>query len=555
MAHFKRQNATLSVITACALQAACGGGSSDENIVANNPTPTPVPTPTPTPAPAETTFPTGLAVASPADLDSAPAAGVGRFRIASAAAPGDRLELKTLSAQVEKVLKGDSSVDLEDVLNLGKLFSNSGNANCYGPSMKYDSHEDAPPAGLASGTLPGGDLGLWTELDAGGDPCVASQLNARTAGIKGQTMQGLLLMAVLRHTVTSTSGLSMPTAGSTTDLTSQFESRVRAFPPFSSWDVHSATISLNSGGTAYTYRLALTNGESGAQARLGEVIMRHVPGTSAASYEGLMHVAGFALSNDSAFGCDDEKDTTANLFKVAHVSTLAYERSDTAVSFGSRSASYCGHPASTGSSDYGAEVASYNSGGELDPTVELAPGQPRNRGTSKGWIAGFTRFAGDFNVETAGGDFLYAWQAGTGDDKSRMLAVDTSYDVATLTHTLRGYFGFAADISTTDGALLGMICNWAGPGNNHTPAAKFQSQRATLVGDATVFTVPSGGSKILYAPTNSCSSTTTSYDVNVDNTLAANEGVGTVAALDEPSGSNSVQQEIESRGFAKPTAF
>jgi hypothetical protein len=554
MLSIKRQRATVFAVIACALQTACGGGSDDEPIVSSTP-----PTLTPPPPAAETTFPTGLAVASPTDIDSAATAGLGRVRIASIAAPGDRLELKTLSAKVEQVLNGDSSVDLEDVLNLNHLFSNSGNAICYGPSLQYASHEDAPPAGQASGTLPSGDLGLWTELEPGGEPCVAAQLNARTAGIKAQTMQGLLLMAVLRHTVTSTSGLALPAAGATTDLTSQFESRVHGFPSFSSWDVHSATVSLNSGGTTYTYRLALSNGVSGAQARIGEVIMEHTPGSTAASYEGLMHVAGFALSNDSAFGCDDERDSATNLYEIANVSTLQYERSDTTVSFGSRSGSYCGHPASTSSSDYGADVATYDSNGELDPTAELTnsapPGQPRTRGTSKGWLGGFTRFAGDFNVETAAGDFLFAWQAGTGDDKSRMLAIDTSFDSGTQTQTVQGYFGFAADISTTDGDLLGMVCNWAGPGNNHTPLAKFQSQTATLTADATAFTVPSGGSKIVYAPTNSCNSTTTSYDVNADNSLAANEGVGTVAALDAPTGSNSVQEEIESRGFTKPAAF
>ena len=165
------------------------------------------------------------------------------------------------------------------------------------------------------------------------------------------------------------------------------------------------------------------------------------------------------------------------------------------------------------------------------------------------------RFGGDFDVETAEGDFLYTWQAGTGDDKSRMFAVDTSYNVVTDVYDLQGFFGFAADIATTQGDLLGMICNWAGPGNNHTPTAKFQSQRAILSAGSTTFTVPTGGSKIVYAPTNSCSSTLTSYDVNVDNTVAANEGVGTAADLDAPSGSNTVQQEIESRGFAVPNLF
>jgi len=553
---FKRSGSALSAVVACALLTGCGGDGSSEPL---SNTPPPAITPT-TPVPVESTFPTGLAVASPSDVSTTPVVNLGQVHAMSVAAAhaavagNDRFELKSLSALVQQVLSGDTSVDLEDVLNMSRLFSTAGNASCYGPSLAYSNHQDAG-GGPGSGTLPGGDLGLWTEYQPGGQPCVAAQLNSRVAGVKAQTMQGLLLMAALRRTVAATTGLSMPAAGATTDLTTQFESLLHGYTSFALWDVHAASISLNSAGTTYSYRIALSNGATGADARLGEVIMEHTPGSSTTSYEGLMHIAGFALSNDAAMGCDDEKDGTTNLFKVAHVSTLRYERSSDDVTFGSRGANYCGHPASTSSTDYGAEVASYTSGGELDPAVAITAGQPRNRGTSKGWVGGFTRFAGDFGIETAAGDFLYAWQAGTGDDKSRMLAVDMSYNATTDVHDMQGFFGFAADISTTDGDLLGMICNWAGPGNNHTPTAAFQSQRASLDATATLFTVPAGGSKIVYAPTTSCSSTTTSYDVNVDNTLAANEGVGTAADLDAPTGSNTVQQEIESRGFALPSLF
>ena len=600
MVHFKRSSSTLSAAVACALLAGCGGGGggdSEQPSVSTDPVVPVVVNNTP-PAPAvESTFPTGLAVASPAELSSTQtvasvarpdklryAADWGRALIRAVrqgdaaliagltaellpisvahAAAGDRLELKSLSTTVQQVLGGDSSINLEVLLNMNRLFSNSGNASCYGPSMLYSTHQDAGSQ-PASGTLPGGDLGMWTEFQvggqAGGQPCVAAQLNSRTAGVKAQTMQGLLLMAALRQTVASSPALSMPAAGATTDVSAQFESMLRGYTSFASWDVYTASISLNSAGTTYTYRLTLTNGATGASARLGEVIMQHTPGSSAASYTGLMHIAAFSLSNDSAMGCDDEKDSATNLFKAAHVSTLRYGRDGAAVTFGNRGANYCGHPAATDSSNYGADVASYTAGGELDPAVKLsgnaAPGQPRTRGTSKGWLGGFTRFGGDFNADTAEGDFLYAWQAGTGDDKSRMFAVDTSYNTVTDSYDLQGFFGFAADIATTQGNLLGMICNWAGPGNNHTPTAKFQSQRATLSSGSTIFTVPAGGSKIAYAPTNSCSSTLTSYDVNVDNTLSTLEGVGTTAALDAPSDGSTVQQELESRGFAVPDLF
>ncbi len=141
------------------------------------------------------------------------------------------------------------------------------------------------------------------------------------------------------------------------------------------------------------------------------------------------------------------------------------------------------------------------------------------------------------------------------DNATRMLAVSSGYNSATDTRTLSGYFAFGADIATSNGALEGMICNWAGPGNRHTPQASFQSQVASHIGSATRFSVASGGSKISYAPTNSCSSGSTSFDLDSNGTLASGEGVGTCNGLDVPSGTNTVQQEIAARGFVKPGLF
>ena len=100
------------------------------------------------------------------------------------------------------------------------------------------------------------------------------------------------------------------------------------------------------------------------------------------------------------------------------------------------------------------------------------------------------------------------------------------------------------------GNMLGLICNWAGPGNSHVPQSYFQSQGATLTASATAWSL--GTSKITYAPANSCSSTTTSYDQDGDGALSAGEGVGVLADLDTPSGSNTVAQELADRGFSIP---
>lgn len=532
-------------------------------------------------------FPTGLAVGSPGDLQTATLVASAesstglRFAydwgralwsgLRGAGQPGElkrlaattlpmgsaqaaasmRPEVEALAEKIQRVLDGDSSIELGSVLDLQDMFAPSANASCYGPQMPYASHQDAL-SGAASGTLPGGDLGIWLEYENGVQPCVAAQLKQRTRGVRGQTMQGLLMTAVMRLTIARSSTLSMPAAGASTDAAAEVQTKLRTVPALASVVVHAASVSLDSAGTTYTYRLALGNGASGAGARLGEVVMSHTKGGTPTAFNGVMRVAGFTLSNDSAMGCEDTKDSTTGMYQVAHVSTVKYSRDGSTLAYGSRNGNYCGHPASTSLADYGVQVAGLTAGAELDAAAKLSGNL---RGTSTGWRGNFSKFAGTIDKASGSGNYLFAWQAGTMDNASRMLAVSSGYNSATDTRTLSGYFAFGADIAATDGTLQGMVCNWAGPGNNHTPQASFQSQVASHTGSATRFTVPSGGSKIVYAPTNSCSSSSTSFDADANGLLASGEGVGTASGLDLPSGSNTVQQEITARGFVKPGLF
>lgn len=573
---------TVSLAVAIALTG-CGGG--DSAAVATGPvTTTPV---VPVVVAAEATFPTGLAIGSPAELsatvatastsprDSALrfAADYGRA-LWSAVSGRDGVQLAKLAGRaipissayaaaakspdlasdiliVQKVLSGDSTVSLATVLNFDKFFIGATNAPCYGPSMKYEQHQDAPPATSNSGTLPGGDLGIWKEYE-NAQPCVAAQLGRRVRGVKAQTQQGLFMMAGMRRIVATTASLAMPAAGATTDLTVEFESMLRGQPQFAAFDVGVASIARDTSGNIYTYRLTLNNGLTGADAKSGEIIMIHTPGASSTAYAGVIQVAAFALGNDTPMGCSDMKDSATGLYQTAMVSTLKYTRADNDVSFNNRSGNYCGHAASFAATAFGAAVASYTSGGELDPAVSITGGV---RGTTKGWVGNFSRFAGDFKLDHLDGDFRYAWQAGPQDGRSRMLALDTTYNTVSETRTLSGYFGFGSDISSANAGMLGMICNWAGPGNNHTPLAVFQSQTAQLSASAEEFIIPAGGSKITYAPTTDCSSTSTKFDVNVDGTVGATEGLATVHNLDVPGGTRTIEQEVESRGFTSPTLY
>ena len=236
---------------------------------------------------------------------------------------------------------------------------------------------------------------------------------------------------------------------------------------------------------------------------------------------------------------------------------MRYSRLADQIDFGARSGQYCGAPADLTDADHAGQVASFTAAGELDPAVQLAAGAPASAvvaGTSTGWRGSFDRFGGSYDRSTGAGQFLYAWQAGTGDSHARALAATTTYDSGTDTRTVQGYFAFTDVLATTDGSLLGMVCNWAGPGNRHTPAALFQSQTATLTGTAAAFVATA--SHLNYAPTTACSATTTLFDANADGMLAAGEGLGTLHALDAPvSPSVSVQGELTSRGYRQPGYF
>ena len=547
----------LSALAVCLLVSACGGGGSSETasaLLAVVPT---LPGSASASVTASESFPTGLVVASPTELTAGSATAASTTARALAAPLGagaGRAELTDMAARIEAVLAGDTTVSLAGLVSFGNLFLQGGNAGCYGPQLLYANHEDG--SGTESGLLPGGDLGLWLPTDASSSqPCVVAQLNERTSGVKHKTRQGLLLMAAMRATITGSGGLlAMPAAGFRTDLTAPFTTVLTALPALTGLTVHAATVALDPFGKTYTYRLAVSKG-TGASARSGEIVLKHRPGASATAYSGVLRVTGFDLGTDAAFGCSDRM--SGGRYQRAHVTTVRYSRLADQIDFGARSGQYCGAPADLADADHAGQVASFTAAGELDPAVQLAAGAPASAvvaGTSTGWRGSFDRFGGSYDRSTGAGQFLYAWQAGTGDSHARALAATTTYDSGTDTRTVQGYFAFTDALATTDGSLLGMVCNWAGPGNRHTPAALFQSQTATLTGTAAAFVATA--SHLNYAPTTACSATTTLFDANADGMLAAGEGLGTLHALDAPvSPSVSVQGELTSRGYRQPGYF
>ena len=442
-----------------------------------------------------------------------------------------------IAQDVGKILDGTKDAATAGKVVFADFLAQDTNDNCFAPQVAYATHEEAG-MGSASGTLPTGDTGIWKSTATDGSPCTVAQLEKRVTGVKGRMNQALIMMAWLRDDLADNS-MALPTAGTSVDATTIFNTRVNAED--TTVTVSSATIALNGAGTIYTYRVvAATTTPTASKV---EIKLVHTP-TSSTVYSGVLTVTKLETSTDGAFGCSDQI-VSAGVYKVATVNTVQYSRSADVMNFGSRSGQYCGAEAAS-STDFAADVASFDSNGALDPAIHL--NGLTTRGSTKGWRGNFARFSGSYDRTTFAGDFLYAWQAGNGDGNSRTFAAHTSYDSATEIRAAKGFFAYSAAIQTTDGSVLGMICNWAGPGNSHTPSLKYQYQAASLAAAGANWS--STADNIVFAPTTTCNSTTTQLDANGDGTLAAGEGAPTTNTL-VPVASGTVQTAIETAGFSK----
>ena len=233
--------------------------------------------------------------------------------------------------------------------------------------------------------------------------------------------------------------------------------------------------------------------------------------------------------------------------------TLYYKRSSSGVVVNSREGGYCG-TGTVGATDVDTGVDSTGTYQLLDPSVVYdAMSSPL------GWADNFSILAGKFDPATMQGDYVYTWQAGKGDSHSRTFQMHVNADAATGD----AYFGFGKTVGTTDGEIDGMICNWAGPGNNHDPLPYAQHQPIQF--DAVKgFIVGAAGSKITFAPTTSCIYQNTGtfwYDRNLDgentsadqvNVWATTNGTDLVLNLLGVGGEDTVQANINTSGFVLP---
>jgi hypothetical protein len=470
------------------------------------------------------------------------------------AAPARIPESLHVADYIGRILAGTAVPDAT-TLPLGGFFRSYTAANCYGPQVLYANHDNGtPPAGQPP--LPGGDVGMW--LDRNGDqttgtPCAAAQLDALMSPVKSRANASLMLGA--RMVALALAGSGLPATATSKSLTTEFQTFMNGVMPSGT----TANVTLagitNNGSDSYTYqwRVSFTGG---GQTRWLIVKLTHTK--TSTGFEGLLQYGSSDLNQPaSRQGSCGSGDFTAD------IGTLKYTKVSATgdIQFSSREAPYCVTNSDELVTDFSTFVA-LEGDGELDPTKTTAA-------DAMGWDqrgSGFKRFAANFSGTTGAGNYLFAWQAGIGDSHSRMFAVNGAYNSASEQRDLKAFFGFAPNMATTTnpGHLGALICNWAGPGSNKDQThRRFQSQVLALTSSATDWAFPTStaaDSKIRFAPTNSCdSSATMQFDVDAGSstggTLGAAEGKSVTNSLDIATGTNTVFQEITSRGFTLPSMY
>jgi hypothetical protein len=196
---------------------------------------------------------------------------------------------------------------------------------------------------------------------------------------------------------------------------------------------------------------------------------------------------------------------------------------------------------------------------------------------STGWADNFSILGAEFDPTTTEGHYTYAWQAGENDGYARIFSIGINYNATTSLVDGEAYYGFGDDIGTTDGAITGFFCNWAGPrppGSPNTLHDYAQRQSFEYNGTSGTFDVPTGGSDITYAPRNTCTYGTSDtagfvYDRDLDGDLSDEDAAtaqvdtgGTVLIFDLMTTSGAtdangdgvidIEDKMLSRGWVQP---
>lgn len=391
---------------------------------------------------------------------------------------------------------------LTSLLDVDEFFTSATSAHdCYGPALNYSEHPDGSPGN--NGQLPPGDLGIWretmpdTDADGVSEACAAAQLNAQLAAVENRTTMALAVLAAMKSAYDDTGN---------SDISSLLPSGVTA-----TGATLTETIAPESDLTAYGITLTADYNSDGTFETV-TIRLNHAAHTSDADiYEGILTLQ--VTDTFTGGNCGMGSNAVTRYTSVHYISNAASD-----LRLQSREATYCGNSPSAISGHMAFGETALTQSPDLTGFV-LAP--------TTNWADNFAVFTAAYDPTTSGGDltghYSYTWQAGAGDSHSRILDVGLSVGVAG--ESWFGYGSRVQDVSVVNefGVIQGFICNWAGPGADHTLQDYAQRQHLSL-DESGIYTVADNGSSsnITYAPTNSCTydgSGSFTYDRDLDGDL------------------------------------
>ncbi|MBI4211909.1 MAG: hypothetical protein HY540_04645 [Deltaproteobacteria bacterium] len=364
--------------------------------------------------------------------------------------------------------------------------------NCYGPNIDFVVHPNATqPDGNTTddgmedddGFLPGGDTGIWNPTQ-GTQACAAAKMNELVGKVASKVDNMISIFGAMAC-AGKKAGVALPAAGAEVDLTSAFNDNVT----IGNLTISSAKLSRlandGDGNTVYqsTIEMSITVGQS---TQTGKIVLKHIPTTSDNStYKGKVLMSMSNATN--SVNCTMAGGNTG----LTDAGSILYEKtSSTAVKYELNFASFCG--------------TSYDVSNGLDPTDKVSSSN------KDGWADNWNYGLFSLNPTNGVGSVAYAWQAGSADQRTRVLDVATTADSDGAVSG-DAYFGFGPDIATSAGrgTINGFVCNWAGPSGaislmDRSSAGQqlAQHQAISRASGASEFTATN--SEIRYAITNSC---------------------------------------------------
>jgi len=445
-----------------------------------------------------TAMPSNLSVSSNTESGaSVSSRTAGRTSSSEISDTSDPKKHKDKVARLEAVLNSDDINQCHKAIPK-KMKGSGGSVNCFGPELAYVNH---PSDNSSDGTLPTGDLGIWTAYsdNTTQEACAVGQMNKLLSkvGRKVDLAMGITAMMVC---AAKNDGLSKPAVdGAALDVTASV-AKTKVKDKRGGMVITSATLKrstvASTGKKKYTSKITgsfsytLDDGTTDNQSF--KIKFQHVPEAdstdSVKAGEGLVQM----------WQEQDETDQNCGTEGFDVVTSVAYKNTSDNLSFRAVKARF---------SDNMTKSEYFDSSGEV-------VGTSITDNASGGWCA-------DFNVVRANidkdgfGKIGYAWQAGKSDGYTRTFNIKTAYNSAD-NQTGNAFFGFNPHPDNSSGTnkyrstnIDRMICNWAGPGNNHTGVAKIQRQKLSYASTANVW--KSIQDNITFAPTTSCDFDNSSY--------------------------------------------